>query len=100
MALDIIIIHDDGSTSRHELPEDLHQAIFKRDTRLKKNSPLYPIKDYYLTDCAFKDGDISRLAFALEAEKSRIDDSCNQKLEDVISLLREAGVSEVLFTGD
>lgn len=100
MALDIIIHHDDGSASRHEFPEGLHQAIFNRNIRLKKNNALYPLKDYYLTDCSFKDDDISRLACTLEAEKTCIDDAYSRELKDLISLLRDVRVLEVAFTGD
>ncbi|KQQ49196.1 hypothetical protein ASF84_23085 [Pseudomonas sp. Leaf127] len=100
MALDIIIRKREGATSRHEFPEGLHQSLFRKDVKIKKNNILFPLKDYYLTDCSFRGDDIPKLIAALESAKSRLPEDQVQALENVLTALTEVDAAEVSFAGD
>ncbi|WP_109513835.1 hypothetical protein [Pseudomonas ovata] len=100
MALDIMIRKTDGTTSRAEFPEGLHQALFRNDVRIRKTSILYHLKDYYLTDCSFRNDEILRLVTALESEKTRLPAEHAQALENVLALLGDVDLAEISFAGD
>lgn len=100
MALDIITHEKNGTVSRYEFPEGLHQAIFKKDLKIKKNNALYSVKDYYLTDHSFEGQEIVRLAGALALEKPRLEASHREELSLIIDILNNINLASVSFAGD
>ncbi|WNW12483.1 hypothetical protein RRX38_15465 [Pseudomonas sp. DTU_2021_1001937_2_SI_NGA_ILE_001] len=99
MALDVLGYHEGGSELHFEFSERLHQSIF-RNIKPKKNSPLYRIRDYYLTDCSFSGDEIETLSAALGSVDHLITAPNAEAFEGLIKFLRQDGLVRVAFAGD
>ncbi|WP_262254263.1 hypothetical protein [Pectobacterium polaris] len=98
MPLDLHIKFNDKQF-RFNISESLHSSIFSTSTRWSSFKQLRKIKDYYRTDCLFKDGDA--LLFINEfieiCEANSLKDS---KIEEIKSLLSINKINYIRVSGD
>ncbi|WP_310200654.1 hypothetical protein [Ectopseudomonas alcaliphila] len=82
------------------MSESLHRDMFKDRIKLKKNNPLFWIRDYYLTDHSFSSDEVNRLINSLQEKIHEVRAENKPELEELIDDMKAVDLKCVVFSGD